>query len=593
MSDNDVINKYLQVGKKNRADDDEKMMGRKGIGKLAAFYLSNKYYLLTKTVSEENIYEIDFSLHENGNKDEDDDTYMTKINDYEFPNKNIYENNATGTALFLTDVNFVGYGEKTFDILESELAELFSFKNNNKEIFLKIVSNESDLNTDFFLVKKKIAFKNMQKIFYNGNDDDFKNILSLNKNEIINTEKESNETRFFIDVDRYDKKPREAEVNGKIININPKGWIGIHQTIKRTIAHMNDPENFLDSKFYHFNKVRVYVRGKLALENILPYVHNTQYYVNYIEGEIQCDELDDNNLPDIASSSRQDFDKNDDRFIALVDYVKGIVDALVKFKNDQTNKDYELKRKQQKNAVNFLTKEIEDSLDKTRGRKVGKSDIEGIKHTVTNSFERVKDELKTNYIVFLSHKRSDKYISDFIYYFLTGISGFDEKLIFYSSKSGGINESVEILEKQINLALTSANTYAVFCIASEEFMSSQYCMFEGGAVWATKQKEIIALVYNNYDKFVPDYLKSMKKIKVDFSNPKMNRDLYISIVNLLNSLIDYLNRNFSEEANKKQPIKEVFIPNDVELITNNKTIDEFYNKDVIKYWTYYVLKNNI
>jgi hypothetical protein len=65
MSDNDVINKYLQVGKKNRADDDEKMMGRKGIGKLAAFYLSNKYYLLTKTVSEENIYEIDFSLHEN------------------------------------------------------------------------------------------------------------------------------------------------------------------------------------------------------------------------------------------------------------------------------------------------------------------------------------------------------------------------------------------------------------------------------------------------------------------------------------------------------------------------------------------------
>jgi hypothetical protein len=118
-------------------------------------------------------------------------------------------------------------------------------------------------------------------------------------------------------------------------------------------------------------------------------------------------------------------------------------------------------------------------------------------------------------------------------------------------------------------------------------------MFEGGAVWATKQKEIIALVYNNYDKFVPDYLKSMKKIKVDFSNPKMNRDLYISIVNLLNSLIDYLNRNFSEEANKKQPIKEVFIPNDVELITNNKTIDEFYNKDVIKYWTYYVLKNNI
>ena len=93
MTNQDVLKKYLQVGKKNRSDDDNEMMGRKGIGKLAAFYLSNKYYLLTKTLNEENMYEIDFTMHEQGSKSEDDDTYMRKIESCAFENKDIYDNN--------------------------------------------------------------------------------------------------------------------------------------------------------------------------------------------------------------------------------------------------------------------------------------------------------------------------------------------------------------------------------------------------------------------------------------------------------------------------------------------------------------------
>lgn len=57
----------------------------------------------------------------------------------------------------------------------------------------------------------------------------------------------------------------------------------MHQIIDRRASHKNDPENFIDINFYQFNKVRIYVKGKLALENILPYVYNTQYYVNYID----------------------------------------------------------------------------------------------------------------------------------------------------------------------------------------------------------------------------------------------------------------------------------------------------------------------
>lgn len=586
MSDTTVIDKYLQVGKKNRPDTDKEMMGRKGIGKLAAFYLSNKYYLITKTKEENNVYEIDFTHHEDGTKSEDDDTYMTKIDSVSFPNQDIYEKNLTGTALYMTNVNFVGYGEKTFSVLEGELAELFSLS--SKKIYLKIINNDEALDKDFVLVRKKIAFKNMAKIYYNLNDEVFKDVIALNGIKIKNAEMKSKDETVKINVERYTSKPDSAVVNGKEIDINPVGWIGIHQTINREKAHENDPDNFIKSKFYHFNKIRIYVRGKLALENILPYVHNTQYYSNYIEGEINCDELDDNRFPDIASSSRQDIDKNDDRFIKLVKFVKEIVNALVNFKDNQTKKDDDKKRTQQKNAVRTLSSDVDRALRSRKGKPIGDRDIEEINHTITNSFEHVRDLVKTEYVVFLSHRRIDRKISDFLYNYLISVCGFDSSAIFYTSKSGGPDESVSVLEQQINETLTSKNTYVVFCIESPNFMESQFCMFEGGAAWAVKQKDVIGLIYNNYDNYVPDYLKNMHKLKVDFSNPQINRDLYISIANLLNSLIEYLNRNYLNEADKKSFI-DVNIPNDYELSIQGENIEEFYNAKVVGYWNYYVL----
>ena len=54
MNYNDLASKYVWIGRNKRNDEelleDEKknVMGRKGIGKLAALYLSNNYYILTK-----------------------------------------------------------------------------------------------------------------------------------------------------------------------------------------------------------------------------------------------------------------------------------------------------------------------------------------------------------------------------------------------------------------------------------------------------------------------------------------------------------------------------------------------------------------
>ena len=592
MTDSTIKDKYLQVGKKNRADADDIMMGRKGIGKLAAFYLSNKYYVVTKTETEENIYEIDFTGYENGTIQEDDNNhqYINKVNNLNFTYKNIYESLNSGTAIVMNNVSFVGYGKKSFAVLESELSELFSFGSVDRKIYLKVVANDKEINNEFIEVKKRIAFKNMSKILYNLDDEEFKNVIALNGVTIKNTENLSNETTTKIIVEKYNVEAREAIVGSKNVKIKPRGWIGIHHTINRDLAHQNDEENFINSSYYQFNKVRIYIRGKLALENILPRVHNTQYYANYIEGEIHCDELDLNDLPDITSSSRQDLDKNDDRVVALVEYVKTIVNNLVNFKDNQAKADKNRHKTKQRNAVKELSNDIEESLNKKKGKIIEDQDIVEIKHSVVNSFEYVDEQIKTDYMVFLSHKSSDKYASDFIYQYLTTVCGFDKKYIFYSSQDGGIDQSVKTLEKQINETLVSNNTYVVFCIASEEYKKSEYCMFEGGAAWAVKQRDKIGLMYNDYDKYVPAYLKNMLNVPINFKNTTLNNYTYISIVNLLNSLIEYLNRNFTEETNKKQLIQENYIPNSVELSKLGKTEIDFYNKDIITYWDCYIVK---
>ena len=74
----------------------------------------------------------------------------------------------------------------------------------------------------------------------------------------------------------------------------------------------------------------MYVRKKLAVENFLDYLHNTQAFSNYIEGEISFDVLDNDILSDIALSNRQGFDEKNDRIKLLIEIIKPIVGSLIR-----------------------------------------------------------------------------------------------------------------------------------------------------------------------------------------------------------------------------------------------------------------------
>ena len=112
-------------------------------------------------------------------------------------------------------------------------------------------------------------------------------------------------------------------------------------------------------------------------------------------------------------------------------------------------------------------------------------------------------------------------------------------------------------------------------------------MFEGGAAWAVKQKSAIGLAYKDYDNDVPTYLKNMLKIKLDCATTDLTRDRYLSIVYLINTIIDYLNRNYAVDSDKKALLSDV-LPTDIELSQTHRTIDSYFNQDLVSYWNYYV-----
>lgn len=164
MSYEDLANKYVLIGKDKRTDDtvDEKLknqfMGRKGIGKLAALYLSNKYYLLSKTKEYgEGAWCLDASNVDGSDIPHLDRCHLKSINIEAKEAWNVFE---TGTMIRLTNVNLTNFGVKSIEGFKARLADFYLLDELGSKIEVAIIQNTGD-KIKFTEVKKSIAFKNI------------------------------------------------------------------------------------------------------------------------------------------------------------------------------------------------------------------------------------------------------------------------------------------------------------------------------------------------------------------------------------------------------------------------------------------------
>jgi Molecular chaperone, HSP90 family len=610
MNEDDLKTKYAVIGRNRRLDNTEnksadKAAGRKGIGKLAALYLSDSYQIISKKEGVKTAWSVDVA-----NKNDIDIPSLEPIDASTIKPvcSDIWDSDLCrqGTMIRLLNVNLTRIGDRAIEALKHRLSNYFLFDSIESTLQMCIIRHSTDIIT-FEKVEKQIAFDNMSHIYYsdisqiNKKKDTFvveyfdkakvKQQLTVKQELIglpddINGALQSNKIALSATI----------TINGKTKTYKLEGWIGVHSTIDNTLAQKND-SRYVKNQFYNPNQIRIYVRNKLANENVLDRLGLVGTYNNYIEGEISFNILDDNDFEDIATSNRQDFSIIDERVHILYELLRGICRQLLQRRQEladkiSTVKDTADKKIQSSNKTRFAKETHKDLI--SAGLTQDKADELSV--VITNKLQG-EYELKNSYKLFISHSSKDRIFTDFISHYLQSL-GFkwdkdnpDKTDIFYSSDGLPITDSrplADIIKKMI----IDDNTDILF-LTSQNFLNSEFCLFEGGAAWATRSVLEYSLVAIDYDK-IPKYLTNGKSEFSFNSNDKatftLNQQNYINLVTVLNRIITHLNKNREIAGAVLVSLLDVPIfPDLVQMDSEKKIASDYMDLNLCKYWKSYVL----
>lgn len=118
--------------------------------------------------------------------------------------------------------------------------------------------------------------------------------------------------------------------DGEPLSITISGWIGT----ARTAGALKDSDTR-----DNLNKLSLIVRGKVAHEDLLEEFNENGIYASYLIGEVRVDDLDVDDLDDIATSSRQHIVEDDPRFILLKTWLRAEITRIGNQWTDLRNKE--------------------------------------------------------------------------------------------------------------------------------------------------------------------------------------------------------------------------------------------------------------
>ena len=200
---------------------------------------------------------------------------------------------------------------------------------------------------------------------------------------------------------------------------------------------------------------------------------------------------------------------------------------------------------------------------------------------------------KNDYLVFISHSRKDRIITDFIYHLLKAKGAKNEEF-FYTSRDDSADQydDLDSLADQIKKNILKNNVLLLY-LTSNEYKISEFCMFECGAGWATRSVGdyiCLSLTYPEIPKFITN-----GKLEFSFEIEKdipLNRQTYIFIVKMLNRIIEHLNAGRRANGIEEILMFDVIdLPSDIELSRKNEELSDYFDKDIKEYWAFYITKN--
>lgn len=604
------ISTYVQVGHNKRKHaqqhgimDTGDIKGRKGIGKLAALFLSQHFFLQTRHPDGETSWELD--AREGRVQDEENPRLLSAENVPQTSNGTIWDGFTTGTRLILCGVDLSGYGPRSINALGSRLANQFLLPSNQPpQILLWVRDENSKSSPQYAPVEKSVAFKNLAEIMQSFPKGSFQPSELANplrpviipvkglpgnvyEHVPVSTpfpdEQPDDEAwqEIAADVDRSNRTYRG-------IKYSLTGWIGAHATIASNAAQEND-ERFIKNRYYNPAQIRVYVRGKLANEHLLSQLGLTGTYTNYIEGELTFDLLDEDTLPDIATSNRQDFDETDNRVTLLRALVRPMVQSLIQRRTMLASKINNEVTKEKRRRDTASKRHFSDQLrnDLSQHPEISAPVRDELQMVITNKI-RGSVEPKQDYRIFISHARADKPFVAFIDEILRS-RGAREEEIFFTSRTGTVSTALDerALGEIIRESITDANTL-IFYLTSRNFLKSQFCLFEGGAGWATRSVSEYLKLNVDYDS-IPKFLTNGRS-EVTLLGPENTIELSPEIHNylitgVLNPMIAHLNRGRDISGLPAiEPFELEEVPSAVELSRLQKSPADYYHEVVKEHW---------
>jgi hypothetical protein len=279
MNLHDINARFLRVGYRRRdlrppltEKFGRRPMGRKGIGKLSLFSIADTVEVHTTKDGETNAFIMKLSGMRTA-IDNNSGSYKPK------PIEPEPINGGHGTRITLRDLR-KRQTIRTPLALRRRLARRFSIigpKNN----FVVYVNEKLVEPSD------RGYYNKIQCLWTYGNQDE---VIDLCKSEL--------------------HENRTDNVKNEDLSIS--GWLG---TVKQS-------SDLKDEEGDNLNRIAIFMRGKLAQEDLLDDFTERGVYATYLIGEIHVDGLDDDDKPDAATSSRQKLVEGDERYIKLREIIQ-------------------------------------------------------------------------------------------------------------------------------------------------------------------------------------------------------------------------------------------------------------------------------
>lgn len=307
MDRNAVNEHYLRVGYRRRDDGNtspggRQVMGRKGIGKLSLFSISDKIEVRTKAEgAQESGLLIDApALRE---------AMLKKLSVYNPESLGVEGaglEEGHGTKIIITALKRERLRDMAPESLRRRLARRFSVIGSaDFHVFVNGVEVSSADRDDIKFVE--------YLWFFGDEKPDISKCESLKKGEPLDNVGEGWDPEWRV-----------------------RGWVGTVDRPKR----LSTPEGNL-------NSIVILARGRLVDEDVLPRISGAEFYTKYLTGQVEADFLDDSESADIVTSNRQSVIEDDWRVHALLNFLRKAMRTIADSWSElrTTDKTSELKEK--------------------------------------------------------------------------------------------------------------------------------------------------------------------------------------------------------------------------------------------------------